>query len=176
MDILMNARKKDLQLQYDANEKLIKSYEADLETVTTPNAGGIQKAVEKDGKIDPPILSKGVAADYWTHVDIMIEHDQSVSKESQSAVSWSANAGASWWMWDVGGSASHQGSSADAYKAMNSSSVKVSFDCMRVDITRPWLHADLFFDKDLKVAPGEGNEYVHRVHPSVITVNIKLRL
>lgn len=37
---------------------------------------------------------------------------------------------------------------------MAKSSVKATFECMRVDITRPWLRADLFFDDDLRVAPG----------------------
>jgi len=49
---------------------------------------------------------------------------------------------------------SHSDATVDAAKQMADSSIKVSFDCMRVDITRSWLRGELFYDDDLRVAAG----------------------
>ncbi|GLB44716.1 hypothetical protein LshimejAT787_1800530 [Lyophyllum shimeji] len=51
--------------------------------------------------------------------------------------------------------ATHSESSSNASAAMAKNSCKISFDCMRVDISRSWLRPELFYDADLTVGPNE---------------------
>ena len=118
---------------------------------------------------------KAKAPDYWTTISVEVaasyEHSEATQKsQSTSSVlmtfplilisSWnffpnfsSAGASASWGGFHGGGSMAYSKSSADAASQMAKSSVKATFECMRVDIARPWLRADLFYDDDLQVSP-----------------------
>jgi len=49
---------------------------------------------------------------------------------------------------------SHSDATSDVAKQMANSTIKASFECMRVDITRSWLRGELFYDDDLRVAAG----------------------
>ena len=40
-------------------------------------------------------------------------------------------------------------------KQLSNSSARISFEYMRVDISRPWLSGELFYDDDLRVGPGD---------------------
>jgi hypothetical protein len=114
---------------------------------------------------------KAKSADYWTTISVEVaasyEHKEAQQKsQSTSAgtythsfvemefVHFTLGAGASWGLFSAGGSMSYSKSSADASSQMAKSSVKATFECMRVDIGRSWLRADLFYDDDLTVTQG----------------------
>ena len=61
----------------------------------------------------------------------------------------------SWGTWSAAASAFHSEAQSNVSRQMSDASVKVSFECMRVDISRPWLRGELFYDHDLRVAAGE---------------------
>ena len=94
-------------------------------------------------------------SDFWTSISLEVSSSYSHEETETQATSWSVGGSASWGLWSVGVSASHSDSHSNASKQMANSSVKVSFECMRVDITRPWLRGELFYDHDLRVAAGE---------------------
>lgn len=101
----------------------------------------------------PPAPDPSHEADYWTSVSVSVAATYDATQESSSSNSYSAGGAASWGAFSIGGSASHSDSASDAARQMANSSIKASFDCMRVDITRSWLRPELFYDDDLKCAP-----------------------
>lgn len=50
---------------------------------------------------------------------------------------------------------SYEHQSQKAFAQLASSHINVSFDCLRVDIQRPWLRSEIFYDRDLDVAPNQ---------------------
>lgn len=90
----------------------------------------------------------------------------SASSDSKSSVSeassFSAGASTSYGFFGLGiglelsaeGSHNEESAHSQAMSELVNSSVRISFQCMRVDITRPWLRPELFYDEDL--VPGTG--------------------
>jgi len=93
-------------------------------------------------------------SDFWTSVSLEVSSSSREETESQST-SWSAGGSPSWGHCTDGANPFHLNSHSNASKQMANSSVKISFECMRVDITRPWLRGELFYDHDLRVAADE---------------------
>ena len=101
-----------------------------------------------------PTASATNMADYFTPITIEISSSYQSTSASQHSTSVSTSVNARFGLFSGGGSASHSNSSADAESQMASSDVKISFECMRVDIDRSWLRPELFYDEDLRAAPG----------------------
>ena len=153
-----------LKKQVEANAAQISAYQEQLRKLdsTTDSAGDLQDtfaisagippaAPDVPSNTDPKIP---IEADYWTSITVEVSSSYSAEQSSSSANSFSVGGGASWGLWSVGGGVSHSDATADAAKQMANSSIKASFECMRVDITRSWLRGELFYDDDLRVAAG----------------------
>ena len=167
-DNLFEDNCKLLQQQIDANDAQIKEYQAQRDRLqkgsstgstsvvvglqdTYADKAGIPRvapvpAQNPDGKDD---------SDYWTSISLEVSSSYSHEQTETQSTSWSAGGSGSWGLWSVGANVSHSDSHSNASKQMANSSVKISFECMRVDITRPWLRGELFYDHDLRVAAGE---------------------
>ena len=74
-------------------------------------------------------------------------------RSSSSASSMSFGASGSYGFFTAG--VDHESSEAhsQATQELAEAAVKISFECMRVDITRPWLRPELFYDDDLVCGP-----------------------
>ncbi|KAF9649295.1 hypothetical protein BDM02DRAFT_3186460 [Thelephora ganbajun] len=95
-----------------------------------------------------------VQPDYWTSITLEVSSSSSDTDTNSESNSYSVGASFSWGLWGGGGSVSHSDATANAAKQMAESSIKVSFACMRVDIRRPWLNAELFANSQLKATAG----------------------
>ena len=152
-----------LKKQVATNESQIAAYEDQLKTLETPSsATDVQDVFATTAGIPPagpdvapPADPKAPnEADYWTSIAVEVSSSYTAEQTSSSSNSYSVGGGASWGLWSAGGSVSHSDATMDAAKQMANSSIKASFDCMRVDITRSWLRGELFYDDDLRVAAG----------------------
>ena len=169
-DKLFTQSKETLEKQRADNDATIKALEAERDTALSQRSGnaadimadkmGIAGPAPAPPPPPPNADKKEEKKDYFTSVSVEVsssyQHDQ--SKEKSQSTSASVSAGFSFGL-SVSGSASHSSASADAQSQMADASVKIKFDCMRVDIERPWLRAELFYDDDLQTAPGA--LYVH---------------
>lgn len=106
----------------------------------------------------PPPSTNASEEGSWTSISVVVtstystESNESSGKSIQGKVSyWDLFTGAS-----VGGS--YQDSHFEAAREMANASMRISFECMRVDINRPWLRPELFSDPDLRVA--DTDQYV----------------
>lgn len=126
------------------------------------NAGSVSQIAADELDLEsprPPTPPPGATppppdetADYFTSISLSVEasfqHEESTQKSDTTSASVSGRImGVSF-----GGGFSHSKSSADCEKQMANSSMKISFECMRVDIGRDWMRPELFFDDDLQVA------------------------
>ena len=152
-----------LKKQVAANEAQIAGYQAQIKKLGAPDtASNLQDVFAITADIPPaapdftpsPDPRTPNEADYWTSITVEVASSYSAEQSSSSSNSFSVGGGASWRLWSVEGSASHSDATADAAKQMANSSIKASFDCMRVDITRIWLRGELFCDDDLRAASG----------------------
>jgi hypothetical protein len=89
--------------------------------------------------------------DYWTsvYVDVASSHSSDTTKTDASSLT--VDASIHYGLASVAASVSHNESHREAMKQMSNANVKINFDCMRVDITRPWLRGELFYDHDLRI-------------------------
>jgi hypothetical protein len=148
-----------LKKQVAANEKQIGVYQDQLNKLKPKDTiSAVQDAFAISAKIPPaaPDVTPGTSteADYWTSVTFEVSSSYSAEQDSSSANSFSVGGSARWGLWSVGGSVSHSDATSDVAKQMANSSIKASFDCMRVDISRSWMRGELFYDDDLRVAAG----------------------
>ncbi|KIJ24132.1 hypothetical protein M422DRAFT_275151 [Sphaerobolus stellatus SS14] len=147
------------------NEALIKQYEKERDALL--NGGqkpqdqaleglaesmGIPKALP-DPTLAPPPAQKPLE-DFFTPITVELSSSSETTATQTSASTFSAGATASWGITSVSASVDHSEAHTSAMKELVSSNVKVSFECIRVDITRPWLRPELFYDEDLVPGPG----------------------
>jgi hypothetical protein len=107
---------------------------------------------------DPKEASKEKSdEDFFTPISLEISSSSDTKEDKQSASSLSVEAAVSYnaGLWSASASFSHSQSEAhaEAMAELANASVKVSFECMRVDIGRPWLRGELFYDTDLVLGP-----------------------
>ncbi len=76
----------------------------------------------------------------WAKFDRMVS--DSASSSYSRSTSWSAGGSVGWGLWSVGASAG--GSSTYNRQSSDTSELSVSFEYLRVRITRPWLDANVF--------------------------------
>ena len=150
--------------QIKANEDQITEYRErrdQLRKGAGPNykaiAAGLQGGVADEAGVPraslfkPPNTEGNGDSDFWTSISITVKSNYSHEATETQSTSWSAGGSVGWGLWSVSASASHSASHSNALKQMGEAEVNVSFECMRVDITRPWLRGELFYDHDLKV-------------------------
>ncbi|PVF94434.1 hypothetical protein CPB86DRAFT_46472 [Serendipita vermifera] len=108
---------------------------------------------------DPKSVTKGDRsssddlANYWTRIACEVESSYKATQESMESSSYSVGGAASWGLFNIGGSYSHSDATSKAASQMSNLSCSISFDVMRVDITRPWLQTTVFYDSRLDAAP-----------------------
>ena len=102
---------------------------------------------------DPTTVTTVEAPDYFTPITVEVTSSSESNNSSSSASSMSFGASASYGLFSA--SVDHESSEAhsQATQELAEAAVKISFECMRVDITRPWLRPELFYDDDLVCGP-----------------------
>ncbi|KAF9646801.1 hypothetical protein BDM02DRAFT_2887822 [Thelephora ganbajun] len=144
--------------QIEANQAQIENYQNQIANISGKETSAtFQDILAASAGIPPApadIKPTQGQTDYWTHISLEVSSSYTHEESKSSSSSWSAGSSFGWGLWSVGGSASHTNETADVSKQMANSSIKVNFECMRVDIQRPWLRGELFYDDDLKPAPG----------------------
>ncbi|TBU31906.1 hypothetical protein BD311DRAFT_804364 [Dichomitus squalens] len=103
---------------------------------------------------DPP--------DYFTPITAEVMASTESTNSSTSTYSMSFGASVSWGLFSSGADFESSQAYSQAMQELASAGVKISFECMRVDITRPWMRPELFYDDELicrpetKISPGFG--------------------
>ena len=157
-----------IKKQVADNNALITEYSARCDTLrmgsghdSKTTATGLQNnfadkaGIARDAPAPAPNADGKDDSDYWTSISVEVSSSYSHEETETNANTFSAGGAAGWGLWTVGAAASHSSSSSDASKQMANSSINVSFECMRVDVTRTWLRGELFYDHELRVAPNE---------------------
>ncbi|KAF9643167.1 hypothetical protein BDM02DRAFT_1706090, partial [Thelephora ganbajun] len=142
--------------QITANEAKIASLEDKLKALAPKdNASSFQDVIAQSAGIPPPLPDPPATVDdtpdFWTKISIEVSSSYTAEQSQTKSSSYSVGGSVRWGLLSIGGSYSHSSQSTDAARQMANSSVKVSFECMRVDITRGWLRGELFYDDGLKV-------------------------
>ncbi|KAJ7912202.1 hypothetical protein B0H13DRAFT_2232562 [Mycena leptocephala] len=156
-----------VKTQIDGNDKLIKEYtaaKADLlkqSGISTGASVVIQELSDNMGiphaLPDPTASQEKTNEDYFTPITVEISStsDTQSSKQEASSLSFGASASYGAGPWSVNASVNHSQSEAhaEAMSELANAAVKISFECMRVDIGRAWLRPELFYDEDLVLGP-----------------------
>ncbi|KAF9647947.1 hypothetical protein BDM02DRAFT_3187569 [Thelephora ganbajun] len=151
-DGLFENQAEAIKLQIVVNEAKITAFEDKLKAlVPADNASSFQDVIAQSAGIPPPLPDAPAnvedAPDFWTKINVEVSSRHTEQSQTKSS-SYSVGGSVGWGLVSIGGSHSQ---SADAARQMANASVKVSFECMRVDITRSWLRGELFYDDGLKV-------------------------
>ena len=93
------------------------------------------------------------ARDPFTSIHVSVSQSSERFSTESGSTSFGGKVGANGGYWGVAVAAEHSEAYGKAMKDLASSSVDISFEVMRVDITRPWLFAELFNDSDLRPGP-----------------------
>ncbi|KDQ53226.1 hypothetical protein JAAARDRAFT_72716 [Jaapia argillacea MUCL 33604] len=107
---------------------------------------------ERSVKTQGTSTSPSTEENYWTSVSCSFSASEWNKKTESSAVSTSLGVGVNYGLSSLDGNDSHSSSASAVSEQMTQCDVNISFECMRVDITRPWLHAELFFDHEITTA------------------------
>jgi len=102
-------------------------------------------------QVDP---NAGKLTDPFTPISVEISASSDSKTTSTTASSFSFGVSASYGLLSVDASGEHSEAHSKATADLANSSVKVSFEVMRVDIQRNWLRPELFYDEDLVPGPG----------------------
>ncbi|KAG6908104.1 hypothetical protein DXG01_006142 [Tephrocybe rancida] len=145
------------------NEDQIARYEQEREALlskTSTSSGTLVNEIGDEAGIpkaqpDPEAQRANDEEDYFTAITVEVESASSTESSQSHATSWSYGASASYGWWSASSSGSHSNASSQTESHMAKNSCKISFECMRVDIQRSWLRAELFYDADLTTGPNE---------------------
>ncbi|KAF9642626.1 hypothetical protein BDM02DRAFT_3124358 [Thelephora ganbajun] len=145
-----------IRLQITANEAKIASLEDKLKTLAPKdNASSFQDIIAQSAGIPPPLPDPPATVDdtpnFWTKITVEVSSSYTAEQTQSRSSSYSVGGSVRWGLLSIGGGYSSSSQSTDAARQMANSSVKVSFECMRVDIARGWLRGELFYDDGLKV-------------------------
>lgn len=95
------------------------------------------------------------ADDCWTSIRFEVASRYSCDPNTTGALGFTVDTSANHGLLCAAVNTSHNESYINAMRQMVNASVQISFDCMRVDIARPWLRKELFYDSDLRVPEGD---------------------
>ncbi|KAG9094467.1 hypothetical protein FRC06_010779 [Ceratobasidium sp. 370] len=158
-ELLGDISKNFAQEQINTNNGLIKTYKAKIEELA-------KNTVSKNDAVDAVAGEMGVPksaphpaeaspqADFFTPITVEVSASSQTKKSQSSATAFSAGGSATWGLGSVSASVSHSDAHSQASSEMANSEIKVSFECMRVEIKRSWLNSELFYDPDLMPGPG----------------------
>lgn len=168
---LINRATDGLQAQINRNKEEIERLQALIVPEgSEKDAAAVQNNVAGKAGLQPdlpslpsPSPTTAGAGDEgpWTSISFLLSSSYSHTTDESSAWSLKAEATYRSWFNSVNMGLSHEQSHAAALREMANATIRVSFECMRVDITRPWLRPELFLDHDLRVA--DGDQYVWSV-------------
>lgn len=144
--------KNTLKNRSDSIEERVKELKQKRSVLMAAKKGNTDKAIKSILPLEQP-KSDG-EQDYFIPISLEVSSSSNVTSSEQHSLSVAASAGSSWGLFSSGGTGSHESASTKAEAQAANSDVKVSFECMRVDITRSWLRPELFYDEDLRAAPG----------------------
>ncbi|KIK61764.1 hypothetical protein GYMLUDRAFT_996854 [Collybiopsis luxurians FD-317 M1] len=151
-----------IKTQIDANKRTIEEYtqakvELHKQSGTGTGASAAIKEISDDMGIPKalpdPTTPPSADEDYFTAIAVEVSSSSESKSSKEEASSMSFGASASYGFNKVSVSHSQSQAHAEAQSELENASVKVSFECMRVDITRPWLRTELFYDEDLVLGP-----------------------
>lgn len=91
--------------------------------------------------------------DYFTAITVEVSATSDKQSTHSTQSSYSTGVSAGWGFFRASASASYSQSHSESMSELANSEVKISFECMRVDISRPWLRAELFYDDELVPGP-----------------------
>lgn len=151
LDKLYSGNKDELSRRHDENQKALELLQQERDTLLAQRENA-EDALK--GVLPPGQPKNDGQQDYFIPITVEVSATSDVSSSEQHSLSVQASAGLSWGLFGASGSGSHESTSSKAEAKMANSDVKVSFECMRVDITRSWLRPELFYDEDLRAAPG----------------------
>ncbi|KIM21913.1 hypothetical protein M408DRAFT_29161 [Serendipita vermifera MAFF 305830] len=142
-------RKKDVETELTSVRKTIADLTDELKIVLAKSigvSGPVAEVLPSDPSqpLQETPANGNISANYWTRI---------TCEGHQDSTSYSVGFAASYGLFSIGGSYSHADATGKAASQMSKLSCSISFDAMRVDITRPWLQADLFYDASLDAAP-----------------------
>ncbi|KAG6827938.1 hypothetical protein H0H92_009872 [Tricholoma furcatifolium] len=147
------------------NELLISQYEEQRAILLKKEGGGgggslVDELGEEAGipraQPDPAVQQVNDDEDYFTAITVEISSSSSTDKSTSHASTSSFGASVGWgFWWNASASGSTSNASSDTESHMAKNSCKITFECMRVDIQRNWLRAELFYDADLTTGPDE---------------------
>ncbi|KAG8741224.1 hypothetical protein FRC10_003146 [Ceratobasidium sp. 414] len=146
------------QTQIDANNDLIKKHQVKLEALiksTTSENDAVNAVVGEVGvsKPAPNPADASSPPDFFTPITVEVSASSQTKKSQSSATAFSAGGSATWGLGSVSASVSHSDAHSQASSEMANSEIKISFECMRVEIKRSWLNSELFYDPDLTPGP-----------------------
>ncbi|KAG8684544.1 hypothetical protein FRC08_013637 [Ceratobasidium sp. 394] len=153
------------QAQIKDNEDLIEKYKTKIKDLAKNGAdkGEAINAAVGDAGIPNPVPNPAKASpppDFFTPITVEVSASSQNKTSKSSATAFSAGGSTTWGLGSVSASVSHSEAHSQASSEMASSEVKISLECMRVDIKRSWLNPELFYDPDLtsgpnfKISPG----------------------
>ncbi|KAG8692605.1 hypothetical protein FRC09_011082 [Ceratobasidium sp. 395] len=143
--------------QIKSNGSIIESYTKKREELLKE----AQPAATTSGSEVAPKIQKSLQ-DFFTPISVEVSSTSETNRSEVKSANVSFGASASYGWFGASVSGQHSESHSNAMKDLSNSSVKISFECMRVDIIRPWLRAELFYDEDLipgpqvNISPGFG--------------------
>lgn len=153
VDIKIEANNKKLEELIEARKALLAKRPDDPES-TLAEGMDVPKALPEPKRAD----EKGSLQSPWTSISVEISSSSEATQANHSASATDASVTVStpgFWVFkdsSVTTTLSTSESSAEASAQMASCNVKVSFECMRVDISRNWLRTELFYDSELTCA------------------------
>lgn len=147
-----------------ANTTKIAGYESQIAKLSSKDsAAAFQHTLALAAGIGadlPPVTpSQGTSVwepeNYWTTIALEISsiHAQAEGQVTNENFSRGMSDSYGWNYSNQDVSYEHQ--SQKAFAQLANSHINVSFDCLRVDIQRPWLRSEIFYDRDLDVAPNQ---------------------
>jgi hypothetical protein len=166
-----------IQASIDSNlltiANLKKGMQAEMAKSGSGAGGGVIDQISADAGIpkalpDPQLADPqaGKLMDPFTPISVEISASSDSKTTSTTANSFSFGVSASYGLFSIDASGEHSEAHSKATADLANSSVKVSFEVMRVDIHRNWLRPELFYDEDL--VPGPGIKCVLRPSASCI--------
>lgn len=148
---------KHLEDQIVENDKEIQRLDAQRKKLEINESIGSETKIVQDEFADKagipraPAMTPTTAPNYWTSISVEVSSSYAHESNETSATSSTADVAVQVGWFTASASVSHQESQSAALKQMANASMSISFECMRVDITRSWLRGELFYDHDLRV-------------------------
>ncbi|KAG6812259.1 hypothetical protein H0H92_003715 [Tricholoma furcatifolium] len=144
----------------EENDNKIKEYKSLREKLMGQDASKEQVLADLAEVSGVPAPAKapapeGKEPDYFTAITVQVTSSDLKKQSSASRSSHSYGASVGWGWWSASVNAKSNEESAKAFESMSKNDCKISFECMRVNIQRPWLRSELFYDDDLTTAPNQ---------------------